>query len=95
MNQVVLDGEKAFVGADHTKGIKLSETDARTVKQLAKKYGVWYEGAGGDVEANQALFGGKDAHKGSWDEAMTESVKGYPPEFLSTDRKSTRLNSSH
>ena len=84
MNQVVLKGEKAFVGAEHTKGIKLSEADARAVKQLAKKHGVWYEGAGGDVEANQDLFGGKDAYKGSWDETMTESIKGYPPEFLST-----------
>jgi hypothetical protein len=83
MNEVLFADNKAFIGAEHGKPINLPEGDKKKVKSLAGKHGVWYEGAGGDIEPNKALFSRED-YEGSWDEAMTESVKGYPPEFLST-----------
>lgn|GEM_PF-3559711 len=80
---VIFDGNRAFVGSPHGKPISLSADAKQRVQDLAKRYGVWYEGDGKDVAVNSALFGPRTAYRGSWDDALAKAVKGYPPEYLS------------
>ena len=91
MSKVLFTDGKAFIGADHGKAITLSDADEKKVKALAAKGGVWYEGAGGDVEPNKELFE-PDEYQGSWDNAFADSVEGYPYEFLYTLFTNTAVN---
>lgn len=80
---VIFSGDKAYVGSPHGKPISLSADVKKRVLDLAKRFGVWYEGDGGDIAVNSTLFGDKRAYRGSWDDAFAKTVKGYPPEYLS------------
>jgi len=91
MNKVIFAGDKAFIGADHGKQILLSPEDKKKIESLARKYGVWYEGAGGDVAPNKNLFSPED-YEGSWDSEFAKAVKGYPYEFLYTLFTNTAVN---
>jgi len=83
-NQVIFANNKAYIGSDHGKSIGLAASDEQKIKSLAEKYGVWYEGAGGDIAADKKMFGDKSAYKGSWDDVFSKSIKDYPHEFLYT-----------
>lgn len=81
---VIFDGDrKAYVGSPHGRPIPLTADVKRRVMALASKVGVWFEGDGGDIEPNKPLFGREEDYKGSWDDQLASSIKGYPPEFLS------------
>lgn len=82
-DSVVMIGDKAFVGVDHGSRANVNEKDKPTLERLAKQYGVWYEGSGGDVEST-GFFGPQSAYAGSWDDKFAATVKGHPPEFLYT-----------
>ena len=82
-DSVVMLGDKAFVGVDHGSNVNVAEKDRFALEQLAKQYGVWYEGSGGDVESS-GFFGPQSAYAGSWDDKFAATVKGHPPEFLYT-----------
>ena len=75
-----IDGNKAYVGVEHGKKANVSPEDAKKLADIAKQYGAYYEGIGGDVDAMNFLP--KTAYKGSWDTLMQKNVEGYPPEFL-------------
>ena len=54
---LIFDGQKkAYVGVQHLKRITLSDELSSRVKDLVSKYGVWYEGAGKDIDRNKRLF---------------------------------------
>jgi hypothetical protein len=91
MNKVLFEGNKVFIGAEHGKPISLSEADKKKVKAVAGKHGVWYEGAGGDVEPSADLFSPEE-YEGSWDDEFADSVQGYPYEFLYTIFTNTAVN---
>lgn len=78
---VIVDGDRVIIGSPHGQKIPLSDDLRRMVTNVASKYGAYYEGDGKDVVPNGLL--GKDDYKGSWDDLVAKSVKGYPPEFLS------------
>lgn len=81
---VIFDGtKKAYVGSHHGKAISLTPETKEQVRELADTYGVWYEGDGGDVAVNTSLFGPRSKYQGSWDDAFTKTIKGYPAEYLS------------
>lgn len=80
---VVMLGDKAFVGVEHGSRYTIDEADKQALDRLAQRFGVWYEGSGGDVESS-GLFGSKDAYAGSWDDKFAQTIKGHPPEFLYT-----------
>lgn len=80
---VIFDGDKkAYVGSPHTKPIVLSDDLKLKVLELAKQYGIWYEGNGDDIAPNIKLFGDKNNYKGSWDTELAKSIKGYPIHFM-------------
>lgn len=60
-----------FVGQVHGKKSPLPPQ----IKAATEKYGAWYEGNGGDK-----LHG--ISYKGSWDDAASKDIKGYPKHFL-------------
>jgi len=63
-----------------------------TLKNIANKHGVWYEGFGGDIDDLKSFFGDKRNYKGSWDDLFAQSIKGYPVEFLYTLFTNTKEN---
>lgn len=79
---VIFDGKKAYVGSPHGKAITLSDELKENILSIAKKYGIWYEGNGGDIKPNVKLFGNKKDYEGSWDEEFAKTVKGYPIQFM-------------
>lgn len=80
---VIFDGDKkVYIGAHHTKPIQLSNEIKTRVLNLKSKYGIWYEGNGGDIKPNVKLFGDKGSYEGSWDDEYAKTVKGYPIEFI-------------
>lgn len=70
-----------FVGQEHGKGVAIPQE----VKDAVIKYGAWYEGNGGDKLSDVR-------YKGSWDDALTKDVKGYPKEFLFVIFTNTAIN---
>jgi hypothetical protein len=84
MSVLFVGQRKAIVGSEHGKPIKLPPEDRQRVLAIAEKFGVQYEGDGGDVAANEPLFGSKANYDGSWDAEFAASISGYPPEFLYT-----------
>jgi len=70
-----------FVGQEHGKNVNLSPK----IKELIDKYGAYYEGSGGDKVSDIE-------YKGSWDDAASKSIKGYPEEFLYTLFTNTDVN---
>jgi hypothetical protein len=81
---------KAYVGVAHGKNLRLSDDDARKLKQIAERYGAFYEGSGGDLSAVSAIP--RAMYRGSWDDAMQKNVSGYPPEFLFTLFTNVKVN---
>jgi hypothetical protein len=80
---VIFDGnKKAYVGSHHGKSIILSNDLKTKILNLAKEYGIWYEGNGDDIAPNIKLFGNKKAYVGSWDKEFAKTVKGYPIHFI-------------
>lgn len=80
---VIFDGnKKAYVGSHHTKPIILSDDLKSKILNLAKEYGIWYEGNGDDITPNIKLFGSKKVYRGSWDTEFVKTVKGYPIHFM-------------
>ena len=80
---LIFDGpKKAYVGVQHLKRIRISPDLEARVKELVDKYGVWYEGAGKDIDRNKSLFGNKSNYSGCWDDEVAKSIKGYPYYFL-------------
>jgi len=70
-----------FVGQEHGKPVDLPQN----IKDIAEKYGAYYEGSGGDKMSDIS-------YRGSWDDAASKSVKGYPKEFLYTLFTNTEVN---
>lgn len=60
-----------FVGQVHGKQTTLPPK----VKSVIPQYGAWYEGNGGDKIRGVS-------YKGSWDDAISKNIKGYPKHFL-------------
>lgn len=80
---VIFDGNnKAYVGSPHGRPIVFSEEIKNKVLNIARRYGIWYEGNGGDIEPNRKLFGDKSSYKGSWDNLVADTIKGYPICFM-------------
>jgi hypothetical protein len=71
----------AYVGQEHGKKTVVPQW----VKQIAEKYGAYYEGDGGDKLAGIT-------YKGSWDDKASKEVKGYPKEFIYTLFTNTKVN---
>ncbi len=89
---VIFDGsDKVIVGARHGSSVVLSDDLKDRVQTIARKYGAWFEGDGKDVAPIRGLLGEED-YKGSWDDLVAKSVKGYPPEFLSGLFSNTEIN---
>jgi hypothetical protein len=70
-----------FVGQEHGKAADLPEG----IREIAQKYGAYYEGSGGDKTPEMG-------YRGSWDDAAAGSVEGYPEEFLYTLFTNTDVN---
>lgn len=70
-----------FVGQEHGKAADLPEG----IREIAEKYGAYYEGSGGDKTPEMG-------YRGSWDDAAAKSVEGYPEEFLYTLFTNTDVN---
>jgi len=70
-----------FVGQEHGQIPELPPD----VKEMANKVGAFYEGSGGDRLPDIR-------YRGSWDDAASKSVKGYPPEYLYTIFTNTDVN---
>ena len=70
-----------FVGQEHGQIPELPPD----VKAMANKVGAFYEGSGGDRLPDIR-------YRGSWDDAASKSVKGYPPEYLYTIFTNTDVN---
>jgi hypothetical protein len=79
---VIIDGDRIIIGSPHGQPVQLSPDLQRRVQDVAKRYGAYYEGDGKDVAPLQGLLG-SDAYRGSWDDNVAKSTKGYPEEFLS------------
>jgi hypothetical protein len=78
----IIDGDRIIIGSSHGGPIDLPDDVRRKVQDVAKRYGAYYEGDGKDVKATAGLLGSGD-YRGSWDDQVAQSVKGYPEEFLS------------
>jgi len=77
---IYLNDRTAIVGIKHGQPLRLDPKDAKKVKELADKYGAWYEGNGMDREGTQKVI---DSYRGSWDDDLFASkIKGYPYQFL-------------
>ena len=70
-----------FVGQVHGEPMTLPSR----IKADAAQYGAYYEGTGGDKLPGVS-------YKGSWDDAASKAVKGYPSEFLFTLFTNTDVN---
>jgi hypothetical protein len=70
-----------FVGQEHGKSVDLP----KNIRDIAEKYGAYYEGSGGDKMPQMG-------YRGSWDDAAANSVEGYPEEFLYTLFTNTDVN---
>ncbi len=70
-----------FVGQEHGKSANLP----KNIRDIAEKYGAYYEGSGGDKMP-------QIGYRGSWDDAAAKSVDGYPEEFLYTLFTNTDVN---
>lgn len=80
---VIFDGaNKVYVGTSHGTSIVLSDELKEKILKVAKEYGVWYEGNGGDISSNIKLFGNKKEYKGSWDDLVADTLDGYPIPFM-------------
>lgn len=91
MNSLLFIGpNKAYVGVDHGENLRLSDDDARKLKQIAERYGAFYEGSGGDLSAVSAIP--RAMYRGSWDDRMQKNISGYPPEFLFTLFTNVKVN---
>lgn len=73
--------KKAFVGISHGVTPTLS-SDLVARLQSMTKYGLWYEGDGGDIRHTEKIFGPKSKYTGGFDDYLTRSISGHPPEFL-------------
>jgi GNAT superfamily N-acetyltransferase len=80
-NHVLFLGPNAvIVGQEHGKPLKLSDEEQQKIKDIADKYGAWYEGNGMDQKHTKGII---DDYKGSWDDdLLSPSIKGYPSPFL-------------
>ena len=80
-NHVLFLGPDAvIVGQEHGKPLKLSDEEQQKIKDIADKYGAWYEGNGMDQKHTKGII---DDYKGSWDDdLLSPSIKGYPSPFL-------------
>lgn len=70
-----------FVGQEHGAPADVPQD----VRDLANQVGAFYEGSGGDKLPDIR-------YRGSWDDAASRSVKGYPPEYLYTIFTNTDVN---
>lgn len=70
-----------FVGQEHGAPADVPQE----VRDLANQVGAFYEGSGGDKLPNIR-------YRGSWDDAASKSIKGYPPEYLYTIFTNTDVN---
>ena len=80
-NRVLFLGPNAvIVGQEHGKQLKLSDEEQQKIKDIADKYGAWYEGNGMDQKHTKGII---DDYKGSWDDDLiSDAIKGYPAPFL-------------
>ncbi len=70
-----------FVGQEHGAPADVPQE----IRDLANQVGAFYEGSGGDKLPDIR-------YRGSWDDAASKSVKGYPPEYLYTIFTNTDVN---
>jgi hypothetical protein len=70
-----------FVGQEHGAPADVPQD----IRDLANQVGAFYEGSGGDKLPDIR-------YRGSWDDAASRSVKGYPPEYLYTIFTNTDVN---
>jgi hypothetical protein len=90
---VIFDGSnKAYVGIIHGKPITLSNDLVTKIKAIGTKGGYYYEGSGGDRKGVSQYFGGNSIYKGSWDDDINKTVKGYPIEYFYTLFTNTNVN---
>lgn len=80
---VIFSGKRVYVGSAHGKTPQFSDEIKDLIIRSADKYGVWYEGDGGDVKSFTPIFGSKYNYKGSWDDELAKGVHGYPIPFMS------------
>ena len=81
MKTLIVRPNLIFVGQEHGKQV----TAPLKIKAATEQYGAWYEGNGDDK-----IHGIK--YKGSWDDAASKDVKGYPVEFLFVIFTNTAVN---
>ncbi len=81
MDILIVNDRLMYVGNVHGKVTPIPPK----VKQVAEKYGAWYEGSGGDKLPNIN-------YQGSWDDKASKEIKGYPKEFLYTLFTNTKVN---
>lgn len=94
---VIFHGDKkAYVGSAHGKNITMSKDLKEKLTDLIKKYGIWYEGAGGDIENHKRFFGfGKSGYDDSWDDVFERSISGYPYQYLYTIFSNVDVNNQN
>ena len=78
---IICSDKKAFLGMNHGFKPVLSGDLIAKLKDISK-HGLWYEGDGGDIPYTAHLFGPKANYSGGFDNLISESITGHPPEFL-------------
>lgn len=87
---VLFDGNnKAYIGVEHGKRPSISAKDMNRIQEIAKSYGAWFEGSGGDVKTVGLQ---PNEFNGSWDDKLQNKISGYPPEYLYTIFTNTKVN---
>lgn len=79
---VIFSGKRVYVGSGHGKTPQFSSEIKDLITRAADKYGIWYEGDGGDVKSFTPIFGSKYNYKGSWDDDLAKGIHGYPMPFM-------------
>jgi hypothetical protein len=77
---IYIGNDVAIVGQEHGKRLQLRDQDAKRVRDIARRYGAWYEGNGMDQKLTKGII---DEYQGSWDDdLLSQKIKGYPAPFL-------------
>lgn len=76
------DEKTAFVGVRHAHSSYVSNELKEKVNAIAKKYGKYWEGDGGDIKPLSKDWGDKDTYDEGWDDMFVKTFKKVEPYHL-------------